>query len=138
MNDMKITVRLLFICASILSTLAYAEVHKCVINGVTTYSQKECPPPIIDEVATNKLNNEAAFHGASGFLDPTGGKNLTCVEAEEFNKSHDRTKTMAACMISGKQASERARKDGRDIMKTTWIDACVEGSCRVGVWRDVD
>ena len=87
--------------------------------------------------STKKLNDEAAAHKMDGFLDPTGGKPLTCKEAEEFKKSHDASITMPHCQISGKQAAEKARKENRDITKSTWLDGCVEGSCRIGVWRDV-
>lgn len=86
---------------------------------------------------TKKLNDETAAHGMDGFLDPTDGKHLTCKEAETFMKSHDPSITMPHCQISGKQAAEKVRKENRDITKSTWLDGCVEGSCRVGIWRDV-
>ena len=71
-----------------------------------------------------------------GFLDTSDGKRLTCKNAEEFNESHDATKTMASCAISGKQAREKTSKEGRDITKATFLDSCIEGSCRIGVWRE--
>lgn len=129
-----------FILALFVPTLAHAEVHKCILDGHTTYSQKECQqPPILDSSATKKLNDEAASHGMSGFLDSSGGKRLTCAEAKDYNESHDRRITMASCRIDGAQAIERARKEGRDPAKSTsFLDACVEGSCGVGVWRAVE
>lgn len=136
---MKIPMGLVFLFASFVSTLVYAEIYKCVIDGRTTYSQKECPPPILNPAATKKLNNEAASHGFDGFLDASGGKRLTCAEAAVFNNSHDASKTMASCKVNGMQAIEKARQEGRDLTKpASWIDGCVEGSCRVGVWRDVN
>lgn len=51
-----------------------------------------------------------------GFLDTSNGKHLTCEEARAFSQSHDATITMAHCTIG---------KNG-----------CVEGSCKVGIWRD--
>jgi hypothetical protein len=103
------------------------------------YSQKECSPPILDSIATKKLNDEAASHGFGGFLDTSGGKRLTCVEAAAFNESHDTSKTLAACKIDGKLLQEGAHQKGYNLPTgNPWIDGCVEGSCRVGVWRDVD
>ena len=136
---MKIPLRIVFLFALFFSTTTYAEVYKCVIDGRTTYSQKECPPAILDPAATKKLNHEAASHGFDGFLDSSGGKRLTCVEAEAFNKSHYTSKTMASCKIDGRQALERARIEGRDMTNPTpWLDGCVEGTCKVGIWRDVE
>lgn len=135
---MKTLFAIAFLLGLIFPTLAYSEIYKCIIDGHTTYSPKECPPPILDPVATKKLNDEAASHGFSGFLDTSKGKQLTCAEAAAFNGSHDTSKTMAACKIDGKLLRERAHQKGRD--QTTgnpWIDGCVEGSCKVGVWRDV-
>lgn len=121
-----------------LPSLTHADIYKCVVNGQTTYSQTECPAPILDPASTKRLNDEAASHGFGGFLDPSGGKRLTCAEAVAHDKTHDTTKTKALCMMDAGQARERERKKGRSATKQEqFLDACVEGSCRVGVWRDV-
>lgn len=121
-----------------LSALANADIYKCVVDGRTTYGQKECPPPIQDAASTKRLNDKAASHGFDGFLDPSGGKRLTCAEAVIFDKEHDSLKTKSLCMINGMQARERERKRGRSATRVEqFLDACVEGTCRVGVWRDV-
>ncbi len=135
---MKIPLAIVLLLGATFPSLAYSKIYKCVIDGRTTYSQKECPPPIFDPVATKKLNDEAASHGFSGFLDTSGGTQLTCTEATAFNRSHDTSKTMAACTIDGKLLRERALQKGHNLTTgNPWIDGCVEGSCRVGVWRDV-
>ncbi|BBJ22616.1 hypothetical protein W01_05430 [Candidatus Nitrotoga sp. AM1P] len=114
---MKISLRLLFLISLFFSSITYAQVYKCAIDGRTIYSHNECWQYSFETSADKKRYESAVRAGFDGFLDSSYGKRLTCAESIVFNNTHDVFKTMSSCSIG--------------------IDGCVEGTCRVGVWRDI-